>query len=105
MRLNDVIDRLGVCIHSIKNTGDLSEWMSPEGIELLNSTLRGFKKYKGLPDRPDAVLDDPLYADFQALDMQIESYEHLLIHLTSTLKIARDRQGALGSEGLPSDHL
>ena len=94
LRLIDVIDRLENCIDAIMSTGDLSQWMSADGIALLNNTLSTIRERKPVLERLINTPPTRLGADFGAEDLgpQIESYESLFFHLTGTLKLARSRQ-------------
>ncbi|MGY2892541.1 hypothetical protein [Deinococcus sp. UYEF24] len=92
VRLTSVMVRLEDCINAIMVTGDLKRWMSPDGIALLNGTLKSFEGHRLVLERPGSALNDPTYVGHQARETQIKNYEHLLVHLTGTLKLARDRQ-------------
>ena len=93
LSLLNVLGRLENCINAIKSSGDLSAWMSPDGIALLENTLVDIGARKPGLER---LIDTPpkrIVADVgeEDLNPQIESYEGLLYHLTGTLKLARDR--------------
>ena len=94
LRVINVIDRLENCINAIMGTGDLSEWMSADGIALLNDTLRKIRQRKPVLARLVSTPPDPLEAAFSAddLETEIESYDSLYFHLMSTLKIAQGRR-------------
>ncbi|MGY2892764.1 hypothetical protein [Deinococcus sp. UYEF24] len=94
IRLTDISRRLEDCINAIMNTGDLSEWMSPDGIALLKNTMADIEDRKPSLER---LINTPpnfikAYFDEEDLEPQIQSYESLFSHLTSTLKFARGRQ-------------
>ena len=99
LKLIDINTRLVTRINSIMEAGDLSEWMSSDGIALLNSTLARIEDRKLLLEQIINTSPSALTTDLseEALEEQVESAEHLLFHLTGTLKLARERQEALST--------
>ncbi|MGY2895621.1 hypothetical protein [Deinococcus sp. UYEF24] len=94
MRLLDVICRLEDCINAIMSTGDLNEWMSPDGIALLKSTELDIKERKPglecLINTPPSLIE--AHFNERDLENQIQSYASLLFHLTGTLQVAINRK-------------
>ena len=93
LKLTDVINRLETCINAILNSGDLRQWMSPDGMAFLTDTLTKIRDRKPTLERIINTPPSQLEHDFEEdLAVQIESYENLLFHLTNTLKLARTYQ-------------
>ena len=97
-----IIGRLESCIAEIKSTGDLSQWMSPDGIALLNSTLMRIKERGLILERLVNAPAHDITSDFveEGLMSEIENYENLVFHLTGTLKVARGHQASSNSRDL-----
>ncbi|WP_407569059.1 hypothetical protein [Deinococcus altitudinis] len=97
VRTIDVLSRLESCIHEIRSTGDLSEWISPDGLVLLNDNLMHVRQRRPVLERLINTPAQDLPADFAEQDLETEtrSFEYLFFHLKGTLQIARGHQNSL----------